>query len=225
MQNQKSGMLLLVVGCVFLLGCKPDKLNIEVYTSDVSIVGTSDEVMEVPVTATFSVMGEDEENLLDKVREIALNYVSEGTEIEKTKAQFGDALIVKTKIPIGQPQAIKEFLSDKPRLLQLNVQQNEDEEFDVTVELTSYAEKFSDEISQLNFMLGLKMPAASTVIRVVGDDRDPPTVNAVAIFESKKPYLNYSKTVERRESVELDFKGGDASVYSQIPVTFTLNYN
>ena len=109
--------------------------------------------------------------------------------------------------------------------MQLNVQQNEDEEFDVTVELTSYAEKFSDEISQLNFMLGLKMPAASTVIRVVGDDRDPPTVNAVAIFESKKPYLNYSKTVERRESVELDFKGGDASVYSQIPVTFTLNYN
>jgi len=33
---------------------------------------------------------------------------------------------------------------------------------------------------------------------------------------SKKPYLNYSKTLNRRDSVEIEFKGDSGSVYSEI---------
>ena len=50
--------------------------------------------------------------------------------------------------------------------MQLNVQQNEDEEFDVTVELTSYAEKFSDEINGAFFGQNAILLGEHAVLRV-----------------------------------------------------------
>ena len=42
--------------CIVLIGCKPDSLEIEIYTSDVESAFDG-EVVEVPLKATFSLMG------------------------------------------------------------------------------------------------------------------------------------------------------------------------
>ena len=57
--------------CIVLIGCKPDSLEIEIYTSDVESA-SGDEVIEVPLKATFSLMGEDKENQLPVAKNIAL---------------------------------------------------------------------------------------------------------------------------------------------------------
>ena len=52
---------------ILIVGCKPDNLEIEIYTSDIESASDG-EVVEVPLKATFSIMGEDKENQLPKQR-------------------------------------------------------------------------------------------------------------------------------------------------------------
>jgi len=48
---------------IVMSGCKPDKLEIEIYTSDIESASDG-EVVEVPLKATFNLLGEDKENQL-----------------------------------------------------------------------------------------------------------------------------------------------------------------
>jgi len=50
------------------------------------------------------------------------------------------------------------------------------------------------------------------------------TVLATAVFSGKKPYLHFEKSIKRRKSVEVEFKGGDDSVYKEIPVQLGLKF-
>ena len=43
---------------LMFFGCKPDKLEIEIYTSDIDSASEG-EIIEVPMKATFRLMGED----------------------------------------------------------------------------------------------------------------------------------------------------------------------
>ena len=40
----------------------------------------------------------------------------------------------------------------------------------------------------------------------------------------KKPYLHFEKSIKRRKSVVVEFKGGDDSVYKEIPVQLELKF-
>ena len=65
-------------------------------------------------------------------------------------------------------------------------------------------------------MLGLDFPAKTTQVSVVSDSRETKELLAVAVFVDKKPHLIFEKTLARRDSVDLVFKGGDGSVYSEV---------
>ena len=59
---------------ILIVGCKPDNLEIEIYTSDIESASEG-EVVEVPLKATFRLMGEDKENQLPLAKEVALKYM------------------------------------------------------------------------------------------------------------------------------------------------------
>ena len=48
-------------------GCKPDKLTLEVYSSDVEVAALGQEIIDIPLEVEFSLLGDDEEGLLDRV--------------------------------------------------------------------------------------------------------------------------------------------------------------
>ena len=62
MVNIKFNFWIIVMLSLFILpACKPDKLEIEVYTSDIQSVNEG-EVIEVPLKVEFSIIGEDKNN-------------------------------------------------------------------------------------------------------------------------------------------------------------------
>ena len=59
---------------IFIFGCKPDKLEIEIYTSDIE-AASDGEVGEVSFKAVFKIMGEDKKNQLPEAKKVALKYM------------------------------------------------------------------------------------------------------------------------------------------------------
>ena len=57
---------------IVLSACKPNSIEIEVYTSDIKYVANG-EVLEVPLKAAFSLMGEDKKNQLPKAKILRLS--------------------------------------------------------------------------------------------------------------------------------------------------------
>ena len=95
---------------IFIFGCKPDKLEIEIYTSDID-AASDGEVVEVPLKATFRLMGEDKENQLPLAKNAALKYMPSDSEIEISKGDYGKVMTVVSSIPLGSDSALKKFLS------------------------------------------------------------------------------------------------------------------
>ena len=50
------------------------------------------------------------------------------------------------------------------------------------------------------------MPATNYLIRIISDSKDPFKVNSYSAWVSKKPFVFYTKTLKRREEVELVIK-------------------
>ena len=94
---------------IMIIGCKPDKLEIEIYTSDIESASEG-EVNEVPLKATFSILGEDEENQLPKAKKIALKYLSTESTVEVVKGDYGQTMSIVSSIPIGTSSALKKYL-------------------------------------------------------------------------------------------------------------------
>ena len=72
-------------------------------------------------------------------------------------------------------------------------------------------------------MLDLDMPAKSTIVRLIGDMTESPQLTAIAVFVDEKPELVLKKSIKRRETVEFEFNGEDASVYSEVPIQFFID--
>lgn len=198
-----------LVIAVLLAGCQPDQLSLEVYTSDVELART--EVIEVTATVSFSLLGDDQEGLLDRVTTMAIPYLSPGSEFSRSKGTLGENLVIKTKIPMGSPDLLARYLATNVRLLAIEL---EDET--AYVRTTEHLPEFDHAIGQVNLMLGLDFPAKSTLVSVISDSREAKELLAVAVFVDKKPHLIFEKTLARRDSVDLVFKGGDGSVYSEV---------
>ena len=202
---------------IVLSACKPNSIEIEVYTSDIKSVANG-EVLEVPLKASFRVMGEDKENQLPKAKIIALKYLSSDSEIQISKGTFGKVMSVVTTVPIGNKTGIQEYLKKNSRLAAVFVEGG-------TVKILptpAALKKLNKELSTINFMLSVNLPASSTTFRIVGDTKEKMNISAIAVFSEKKPYLLYSKDVKRRKSLELKFMGGDGSVYKEIPPQFSV---
>ena len=102
MNNMKTKLYFFIIVSISIVigGCKPDKLEIEVYTSDIESASEG-EVVEVPLKSTFSLMGEDKENQLPEAKKIALKYMPSDSEIEISKGTFGQVMTIVSSIPLG----------------------------------------------------------------------------------------------------------------------------
>ena len=202
---------------IVLSACKPNSIEIEVYTSDIKSVANG-EVLEVPLKASFNLMGEDKENQLPKAKIIALKYLPSDSEVQIAEGTYGKVMSVVTTIPIGNKTGIQDYLKKNSRLAAVLVEGGT-----VKILPTPAALKnLNKELSTINFMLSVKLPASSSTFRIVADTKEKMNISAIAVFSEKKPYLLYSKDVKRRKSIELKFMGGDGSVYKEIPPQFSV---
>ena len=94
----------------------------------------------------------------------------------------------------------------------------------VTLKPTETLTKLDNELSKINFMLGVEVPAKNTAFRIMSDSKGKVNVSATAVFSENKPYLHFSKDIKKRKSVVIDFKGGDGSVYSEIQPIFNVKF-
>ena len=186
MNNMKTKLYFLIIVSISIVigGCKPDKLEIEVYTSDIESASEG-EVVEVPLKSTFSLMGEDKENQLPEAKKIALKYMPSDSEIEISKGTFGQVMTIVSSIPLGSSTALSKFFQQNPRIAMVVVENGM-----VTLQPTETIEKLDKELSKINFMLGLELPAKNTSFRVVSDSKKKVHISATAVFSEKKPYLN-----------------------------------
>ena len=97
-------------------------------------------------------------------------------------------------------------------------------ELEVSLNSTDYADALNSELSDMNFMLGFELPGDATNFRVISDNRNNVQVDATAVFVSEKPYLYFSKIIERRDEAEIVFKGTSGSVYSEIDPLIYVNF-
>ncbi len=203
---------------ILIVGCKPDNLEIEIYTSDIESASDG-EVVEVPLKATFRLMGEDKENQLPLAKEVALKYMPNDSEIEISKGNFGQVMTIVSSIPSGSDSVVKKFLQQNPRIAMVIVENGM-----VTLQPTETLSKLDNELSKINFMLGAEFPVGNTAFRIVSDSKGKVNVSATAVFSEKKPYLHFSKDIKKRKSVVIDFKGGNGSVYSEIALQFSVKF-
>jgi len=215
-QSVIKQMCLVSISIFILSACNPDKLEIEVYTSDFT-TAAENEIVEVPIKASFNILGEDEENILPKAKTAALKFMPSGSEVEISKGQFGKVMTVVSSIPLGTKSALDQYLQKNLRVAMVVVDGNK-----VKFLSTSLLNQLNKELSSLNMMLGVKFPAESTTFRIIGDSKNKMNISAIAVFSEKKPYLQFAKDVKRRKSLEIEFKGGSDSIYHEIPPQFLI---
>lgn len=201
-------------------GCKPDKIELEIYTSDIQ-KAKIEGIVEVPFSATFSIMGEDDEGILPQAAAIAKGYLGEKAEFKISKGDWGDQMIVKGSVPMGTTEALNAYLSTNSAPFVLRIKQFGKNDPYVSFETTTALNRLDQELSNVNMMLGAEMPAKSTIIRFIGDQSEAPRIGAVAVFIDNKPELLFGKEVARRTSLALEYKGEAASVYSEISPSFS----
>jgi len=210
-----KNLLILLSLALLLSGCKPDEFKATIYTSDVQIAYT-DEVIEVPILISFSLLGDDDQGIFDRVINASKKYLSPNSNFSKSKAMMGEVLVIETKIPMGSSELLSKYLQNNNRLATLLISNTNENSFKISLERTRYTSIFGAELNNINMMLSLDMPAKKSIFRVSSDSRKPVKVSALAVFVARKPYLKYSRTLDRRDFVEIKFSGGDGSVYSEI---------
>ncbi len=215
----KIFMVVFILALLFIMsGCKPAKMEIEVYTSDIQ-KASSEGVVKLPLTATFNMMGEDTEGVLPKAKAVAKRYLNDKAEFKFSKGDWGDVMVIKCTVPMGTAAALKTYLAKHHRPLALTIDKST-----ITLNETEHLERLSQDLSGINMMLGAELPANSTMIRFVGDLEKGPEIMAIAVFSDNKPELIFRQAVDRRQNVEIDYRGGDGSIYSELPPQFAFKF-
>ena len=211
------GSFLLIL---FLSSCSPSVLDVTLYTTDIEAANDG-EVFEVPVRASFT-MYSDDDGELETASAIAEKYLAPDSVFSQSSGDWGETLVIETTIPIGALDHLQNYLANNNRVAVLLVENNG--EIEVSLNSTDYADALNSELSDINFMLGFELPGDATNFRVISDNRNNVQVDATAVFVSEKPYLYFSKILERRDEAEIVFKGTSGSVYSEINPIIYVNF-
>ncbi len=211
------GSFLLIL---FLSSCSPSVLDVTLYTTDIEAANEG-EVFEVPVRASFT-MYSDDDGELETASAIAEKYLAPDSVFSQSSGDWGETLVIETTIPIGTLDNLQNYLANNNRVAVLLVENNG--EIEVSLNSTDYSDALNSELSDINFMLGFELPGDSTNFRVISDSRNNVQVDATAVFVSEKPYLYFSKELERRDEAEIVFKGTSGSVYSEINPIIYINF-
>ena len=205
---------------LFLSSCSPSVLDVTLYTTDIEAANEG-EVFEVPVRASFT-MYSDDDGELESASTIAEKYLAPDSVFSQSSGDWGETLVIETTIPIGTLDNLQNYLANNNRVAVLLVENNG--EIEVSLNSTDYSDALNSELSDINFMLGFELPGDSTNFRVISDSRNNVQVDATAVFVSEKPYLYFSKELERRDEAEIVFKGTSGSVYSEINPIIYVNF-
>ena len=218
--NIISKLITPVLLIVFLTSCSPSNVAVSIYTTDIDIAQEG-EVLEVPVTASFSLYSDDDGEL-ESASQIAEKYLAPDSIFSQSSGDWGETLVIETTIPMGTLDSLQNYLASNNRVAVLLVQGVD--EIEISLSSTDYADALNSELTDINFMLGFELPGDSTNFRVISDSRNEVQVDATAVFVSEKPYLYYSKVLKRRDEAEIVFKGTTDSVYSEINPLIYVNY-
>jgi len=218
--NIISKLITPVLLIVFLTSCSPSNVAVSIYTTDIDIAQEG-EVLEVPVTASFSLYSDDDGEL-ESASQIAEKYLAPDSIFSQSSGDWGETLVIETTLPMGTLDSLQNYLASNNRVAVLLVQGVD--EIEISLSSTDYADALNSELSDINFMLGFELPGDSTNFRVISDSRNEVQVDATAVFVSEKPYLYYSKVLKRRDEAEIVFKGTTDSVYSEINPLIYINY-
>ena len=218
--NIISKLITPVLLIVFLTSCSPSNVAVSIYTTDIDIAQEG-EVLEVPVTASFSLYSDDDGEL-ESASQIAEKYLAPDSIFSQSSGDWGETLVIETTIPMGTLDSLQNYLASNNRVAVLLVQGVD--EIEISLSSTDYADALNSELSDINFMLGFELPGDSTNFRVISDSRNEVQVDATAVFVSEKQYLYYSKVLKRRDEAEIVFKGTTDSVYSEINPLIYVNY-
>ena len=211
------GSFLLIL---FLSSCSPSVLDVTLYTTDIEAANEG-EVFEVPVRASFT-MYSDDDGELESASTIAEKYLAPDSVFSQSSGDWGETLVIETTIPIGTLDNLQNYLANNNRVAVLLVENNG--EIEVSLNSTDYADALNSELSDINFMLGFELPGDATNFRVISDNRNNVQVDATAVFVSEKPYLYFSKILERRDEAEIVFKGTSGSVHTEINPIIYVNF-
>ena len=213
--------LVLAFAIFSLIGCKPDDILVSLYTTDVDVAADG-EVVEIPVTAKFSLLGEDEDGSLERAVEATQRYLHPETKFTRSQSDFSETIVVETLIPLGTQKALENYFTTNASVAYLELFNNEEiGAYEITLYGSKGAASLHQTLQSINFMLGFDLPAGSTVIRVISDSRNEILVAADAVFVSSEPHLYFSTELERRDEVNIEFKGGDDSIWRAIaPVIY-----
>jgi len=220
LKNKILKLITSVLLIVFLTSCSPSNVEVSIYTTDIDVVQEG-EVLEVPVIASFSLYSDDDGEL-ESASQIAEKYLAPDSIFSQSSGDWGEILVIETTIPMGTLDSLQNYLASNNRVAVLLVQG--DDEIEISLNSTDYADALNSELSDINFMLGFELPGDSTNFRVISDSRNEVQVDATAVFVSEKPYLYYSKVLKRRDEAEIVFKGTTDSVYSEINPLIYINY-
>ena len=205
---------------LLLSSCSPSVVDISLYTTDIEAANEG-EVFEVPVRASFTLYSDDDGEL-ESASIIAEKYLAPDSIFSQSSGDWGETLVIETTIPIGTLDNLQNYLANNNRVAVLLVEGSG--ELEVSLNSTDYADALNSELSDINFMLGFELPGDSTNFRVISDNRNDVQVDATAVFVSEKPYLYFSKILERRDEAEIVFKGTSGSVYSEINPVIYVNF-
>ena len=220
MKNKLANVLGSFLLILFLSSCSPSVLDVTLYTTDIEAANEG-EVFEVPVRASFT-MYSDDDGELESASTIAEKYLAPDSVFSQSSGDWGETLVIETTIPIGTLDNLQNYLANNNRVAVLLVENNG--EIEVSLNSTDYADALNSELSDINFMLGFELPGDATNFRVISDNRNNVQVDATAVFVSEKPYLYFSKILERRDEAEIVFKGTSGSVYSEINPIIYVNF-
>ena len=205
---------------LLLSSCSPSVVDLSLYTTDIEAANEG-EVFEVPVRASFTLYSDDDGEL-ESASIIAEKYLAPDSVFSQSSGDWGETLVIETTIPIGTLDNLQNYLANNNRVAVLLVEGSG--ELEVSLNSTDYADALNSELSDINFMLGFELPGDSTNFRVISDNRNDVQVDATAVFVSEKPYLYFSKILERRDEAEIVFKGTSGSVYSEINPVIYVNF-
>ena len=205
---------------MLLSSCSPSVVDLSLYTTDIEAANEG-EVFEVPVRASFTLYSDDDGEL-ESASIIAKKYLATDSVFSQSSGDWGETLVIETTIPIGTLDNLQNYLANNNRVAVLLIEGSG--ELEVSLNSTDYANALNSELSDINFMLGFELPGDSTNFRVISDNRNDVQVDATAVFVSEKPYLYFSKILERRDEAEIVFKGTSGSVYSEINPVIYVNF-
>ena len=203
---------------LFLFSCTPDEMMVHVYTSDLD-AAKNGEIVKIPLKITFSMPGKDEKNDLEKVEIIAKKYLEPKSKFTIVKGKYSNSVVIETTIDFAKNNVPKNSLI---QLVYYSPRKNNPKE-PPHIELTKHdtlIKELNSQLRDINFMLTLSLPPKNTKLRIISDSKIPYKIRGQATWVAKKPHLNYVATLNKREEIEMLFKGASSSIYSQLPIFF-----